>query len=272
MSVLIGTSGYDYPEWKGVFYPQDLARKDFLSYYATVFNALELNNTFYSMPTMERMQGFMERSENKVNFSIKAHQSLTHQIGAGWKEDAEVFQNAVKSVLEKDLLSSVLFQFPQSFHYNRENRFYLADLIKEFSGFPVVVEFRHREWLKDSVFDGLAQRQVPVVFCDMPNLKNLPAVEFANSLYEKLMGPQAYLRLHGRNADSWYVNEGENNGSARYDYEYTSGELSSFVPVIKMIENAGKKCQVFFNNHPKGHGTKNAKQLKELLREAGAKN
>ena len=53
--LLIGTSGYDYPEWKGVFYPEDLKRKDFLSYYATQFNALELNNTFYNMPTAERL-------------------------------------------------------------------------------------------------------------------------------------------------------------------------------------------------------------------------
>ena len=63
--LLIGTSGYDYPEWKGVFYPQDLKRKDFLSYYATQFNALELNNTFYNMPTPERLYSFFERSEGR---------------------------------------------------------------------------------------------------------------------------------------------------------------------------------------------------------------
>ena len=64
--LLIGTSGYDYPEWKGVFYPEDLKRKDFLSYYATQFNALELNNTFYNMPTAERLLSFYERSEGRL--------------------------------------------------------------------------------------------------------------------------------------------------------------------------------------------------------------
>ena len=70
--LFIGTSGYDYPEWKGVFYPKDLKRKDFLSYYATQFNALELNNTFYNMSTSERLLSFYERSEGKQSFSVKA--------------------------------------------------------------------------------------------------------------------------------------------------------------------------------------------------------
>ena len=82
--LLIGTSGYDYPEWKGVFYPEDLKRKDFLSYYATQFNALELNNTFYNMPTAERLLSFYERSEGRLNFSVKANRLLTHEIGADW--------------------------------------------------------------------------------------------------------------------------------------------------------------------------------------------
>ena len=59
--ILIGTSGYDYPEWKGVFYPQDLKRKDFLQFYAAHFNALEVNNTFYNMPTAERLLSFNDR-------------------------------------------------------------------------------------------------------------------------------------------------------------------------------------------------------------------
>ena len=75
-NLLIGTSGYDYPEWKGVFYPEDLKRKDFLSYYATQFNSLELNNTFYNMPTAERLMSFYERSEGKLSFSVKANRLL----------------------------------------------------------------------------------------------------------------------------------------------------------------------------------------------------
>lgn len=263
--ILIGTSGYDYPEWKGIFYPADLARKDFLSYYAGQFNALELNNTFYNMPQAERMQSFIERSDNKLCFSVKANKLLTHEMGRNWKTDSEYFKQAVNCMHEKNLLSAILFQFPQSFHYIPENRFYLADLIKEFDGYPLVIEFRHKEWIKESVFEGLSVRNVSVAFCDMPNLTNLPAVDFEKSIYSKMLGPQAYIRLHGRNNNAWYVNDGMNNGSARYDYEYSPQELKTFVPVVQMIKNAGKKCQIYFNNHPKGNGAKNAGMMKEYL-------
>ena len=222
--LLIGTSGYDYPEWKGVFYPVDLKRKDFLSYYATHFNALELNNTFYNMPTAERLLSFYERSEGKVNFSVKANRLLTHEIGAEWQVAAEDFKAALTPLQEKDSLSSVLFQLPESFHYTKDNRIYLAKLIQEFAGFPVMVEFRHKEWIRDSVFEGLEKRKAGIVFCDMPmchlaqtsiisnyangaeqrmpQLKNLPD---GTAMKTPFIGNNAYIRLHGRNEGAWYA-------------------------------------------------------------------
>lgn len=262
---IVGTSGYDYPEWKGVFYPEDLARKDFLHYYATQFNGVELNNTFYSMPNSQRMENFIIHSDGKINFSVKAHKTLTHEISRSWKEDAIVFKDALQTMKKKELLCGVLFQFPQSFHYVEENRWYLSHLMEAFEGYPVIVEFRHKEWLRDSVFEGLEKRKVSVAFCDMPDLKNLPVVEFSNSIYSRISGSTFYLRLHGRNTNAWYTNDSSNNGSARYDYEYSKEELEKFVPVIHFIKNAGKKAQVFFNNHPKGLGAKNAKMFKEMI-------
>ena len=222
--LLIGTSGYDYPEWKGVFYPKDLKRKDFLSYYATQFNALELNNTFYNMPTAERMMSFYERSEGRLNFSVKANRLLTHEIGTDWKTAAEDFKVALKPLNEKECLSAVLFQFPESFHYTKDNRIYLAKLIGEFEGFPVMVEFRHIEWIRDSVFEGLEKRKAGIVFCDMPmchlaqmsiisnyangtkrrmpHLKNLPDGTVMGTPF---IGENAYIRLHGRNERAWYT-------------------------------------------------------------------
>lgn len=272
--ILIGTSGYDYPEWKGVFYPDNLARKDFLLYYSTKFNALELNSTFYSMPTFERMERFIKRSEGRVNFSVKAHRLLTHEISSLWKTEAEVFKNALKLMNQKNLLSSILFQFPQSFHYNIDNRFYLSYLLDEFEGFPVAVEFRNKQWILDSVFEGLAKRNAAFVYCDMPDLKHLPAFDFESKEFleqncTKIFGNMAYLRLHGRNADSWYAStaneKNDKNGSARYEYFYSDEELFSFVPIVKFIKNADKRCQIFFNNHPKGYGAQNALKLKEML-------
>ena len=260
--LLIGTSGYDYPEWKGVFYPDDLKRKDFLSFYATQFNALELNNTFYNMPTAERLMSFYERSEGKLNFSVKANRLLTHEIGADWQVAAKDFKEALKPLNEKERLSAVLFQLPESFHYTNDNRIYLAKLIAEFEGFPVMIEFRHKEWILESVFEGLEKRKVGIVFCDMPQVKNLPD---GTVMKTPFIGSSAYIRLHGRNEGAWYTAGESLNGSARYCYDYSDEELAQFVPIIKQAKREGKKVQVYFNNHPNGSGAKNAISLKKMI-------
>lgn len=262
--LLIGTSGYDYPEWKGVFYPEDLKRKDFLIFYATQFNALELNNTFYNMPTAERMLSFYERSEGKLSFSVKANRLLTHEIGTDWQVVAKDFRAALKPLNEKECLSAVLFQFPESFHYTNDNRIYLAKLIAEFDGFPVMVEFRHKEWIRESVFEGLEKRKAGIVFCDMPQLKNLPDGIVMKTPF---IGSNAYIRLHGRNEGVWYQTGESPNGSARYCYDYSDEELAQFIPIIKAAGREGKKVQVYFNNHPNGSGAKNGLKLKEMVAE-----
>lgn len=263
--ILVGTSGYDYPEWKGVFYPKDLRRSDFLSYYSTQFDALELNNTFYNMPTAERMNSFVQRSEGRLLFSVKANRLLTHQIGRDWKNAADDFLASIKPMASKGLLGAALFQFPQSFRYEKQNRFYLSELLKAFCGLPLVVEFRHREWIRPSVFEGLAERKVSVAFCDMPALKALPAAQNEKALYTQFIGPLAYIRLHGRNAAAWYAKDDSPNGSSRYNYDYSDEELESFAPVINSAQNEGRQVQVYFNNHPDGKGAKNAKSLKRML-------
>lgn len=266
--IFIGTSGYDYPEWKGVFYPPEIKRKDFLAYYSTVFNTLELNNTFYSMPTVERFEKLVERTDNRLRFSIKANRLLTHEISRDWKNVAGDFKNCVNLLYSKQLVDAVLFQFPQSFHYTAENRIYLSELIKSFYPFPVVIEFRHKEWIRESVFAGLEERHASIAFCDMPQLKYLPD---GNACKTPFVGDVAYIRLHGRNADAWYANLNEEtanqpaNPSARYDYNYSDFELQSFIPIIKTAKQEGKKVVVYFNNHPKGNGAKNAISLKLLV-------
>ena len=197
--ILIGTSGYDYPEWKGAFYPADMKRADFLAYYATQFNAVELNSTFYNMPTAERLQSFYERSGGRLKFSVKANRLLTHEISARWNDAAKEFILALDPVFAKGNLCAVLFQFPQSFHYTDENRIYLAKLIAAFKGYPVMIEFRHSEWLRESVFCGLEERGTGLVYCDMPQLKYLPDGKTEGTPF---VGPNAYIRLHGRNADA----------------------------------------------------------------------
>lgn len=268
--ILIGTSGYDYPEWRGVFYPAGLKRADFLPYYATQFNALELNSSFYNMPTAERLLSFWERSGGALKFSVKANRLLTHEIGRDWKSAAQEFLAALKPLAQNKSLASALFQFPQSFHYTDQNRMYLSALLAQFRGLPAVVEFRHAEWIRQSVFEGLAERGASLAFCDLPELKNLPnkncsQVQEGGSPF---VGKIAYMRLHGRNASAWYAKENDaqdKNGSARYRYDYSDDELSEFAPVIQQAAREGRQVQVFFNNHPDGSGAKNARRMREMV-------
>ena len=291
--ILIGTSGYDYPEWRGVFYPAGLKRADFLPYYATQFNALELNSSFYNMPTAERLLSFWERSGGALKFSVKANRLLTHEIGRDWKSAAQDFLAALKPLAQNGSLASALFQFPQSFHYTDQNRLYLSALLAQFRGLPAVVEFRHAEWIRPSVFDGLSERGASLAFCDLPELKNLPNKNFlqAQECGLPFAGKIAYIRLHGRNASAWYAKENDaqekeclqdhdalpglaaspksaahdRNGSARYRYDYSDDELSEFAPVIQKAASQGRQVQVFFNNHPDGSGAKNARRMREML-------
>ncbi len=125
-----------------------------------------------------------------------------------------------------------------------------------------MVEFRHKEWIRESVFEGLEKRKTGIVFCDMPQLKNLPD---GTVMKTPFIGNNAYIRLHGRNANAWYATDASPNGSARYCYDYSENELKKFVPVVQVASEEGRKVQVYFNDHPNDSGAKNAVRLKEMM-------
>ena len=255
----IGTSGYDYPEWKGLFYPEKLARNKFLEYYAYQFNSLELNGTYYRMPTAAQMQNMIERSQKRVKFSVKAFQGLTHNYEASqYKLLVYEFKKALEPLLIDSLLLCALFQFPESFHYEKERRVYLDLLLREVSDIPVVVEMRNSKWQNDQVYDALRERHAGWCITDNPNLKNLMKLDYVST------GDIAYLRFHGRNAQMWY--NGDN--VTRYDYLYTDTELQEFVEPIRQLLMRARIVQLFFNNHAKSQAVINAKKIELLLKDA----
>jgi uncharacterized protein YecE (DUF72 family) len=257
-TIVCGTCGYDYPEWRDIFYPAGMDRKNFLSYYASKFTALEVNFTYYRMPTEYQFRAMMEKTEQKLLFSIKAPQVFTHDILETWEQDVVRFRAALLPLLNAGVLSAVLFQFPQSFHYTPDNRKYLSKLLDSFPDTPKVVEFRHNEWFSDRVYEGLSKRSIGLCMCDMPQLKALP------SFIPIVTGNIGYIRFHGRNSNNWYNASGE-NGSSRYEYLYSKDELQSFIPDINKMNEKAKIVHVFFNNHPKGGAVVNALMINEIL-------
>ena len=253
----IGTSGYDYDDWKGLFYPDKTPKSRFLEYYAAQFNSLELNYTYYRMPTALQMQNKINQSGGKVMFTVKAFGDLTHAADKSFYQPLVwEFKKAIEPLLNHNVLLCVLFQFPQSFHYDKQERVYLDSLLNEVSDIPVVVEMRNTKWQSEQVYNNLRDRKVGWCITDNPDLKDLLKLDYT------VTSDIAYMRFHGRNAQNWYT--GDN--VSRYDYLYSDEELTAFVEPIKFLLRHIKIVQLFFNNHAKSQATINAKRIASLLK------
>ncbi len=254
-SILIATSGYSYEDWRGAFYPEGLPKEEFLRYYALFFPFVELNFSYYAMPSARNLAAMAGRTPEGFLFSIKAHKSMTHEVGPGWREDAAAFARAAGALADAGRLAAVLVQLPYSFHYEPDNRRYLSELIKALAPLPLAVEFRNAEWGGERVLEELDKRGAAIVAVDRPELPGLPAPS------EAVTGGLGYLRFHGRNEENWW--SGDN--VSRYDYLYSAEELEACAPRVRRMAGKAKTLLVAFNNHAKGKAVRNAGELKAIL-------
>jgi uncharacterized protein YecE (DUF72 family) len=276
--ILIGTCGYSYHEWAGPVYPEGTKPEGYLACYAGLFRTVELDFAFYAMPKAENLAKMLVDGGPGLSFSIKAYRQLTHEVDpVGWRDTAKRYLEAIAPLREaspghpKGRLEAVLFQFPYSFRYEPENRRYLDKLLTCFTGVPVAVEFRRADWYTGRVIEGMKDRGVSLAALDMPDLKGLP--EQAGQpgqtplppLTDVVTAETAYIRLHGRNKESWWGSD----GAARYDYLYTDRETEAWADRIARIAEQAQRILVYYNNHPKGKAVKNAQMLEKLLRKAG---
>jgi len=266
MEIYLGTGGYSNQDWVGLLYPLEAKKDDWLSIYARNFNAVELNSSFYNIPGRKAFAGMLKRSEGKVRWAIKIHQSMTHQRNASDEDYLRLFES-VAPLREAGVLGPFLAQFPQHFHRTPENRRYLAALAQRFADKTLApsglaVEFRHASWDSDEVREAFRRAGLIWVSTDYPPLPGLPK----NRLH--ITGEMAYIRLSGRNKEKWY--EGKDQ-SERHDYRYSEGELRFWVRSLLTALELETLSQVWFifNNTTKGHALINLEMLKRLLEEAG---
>lgn len=255
-TILVGTSGYRYNEWVGPVYPVGLAREDFLVHYASMFSTVELNETFYRMPTAERLGRLAAVAGPALSFSVKANEALTHRVDQStWKDVAHAFTAGLAPLLEAGRLKAALLQFPCSFGYEVDSRRYLDALIGELGSLPLAVEFRNAAWYNNRVFDSLRARSVAVASVDMPELRGLPPV------IDVVTAPLAYIRLHGRNAQDWWGSD----AASRYDYLYSDEELEAWAQRVRGIASRAETVLVYFNNHRRGQSVGNALTMAAIL-------
>ena len=305
--ILIGTSGYSFPDWVGPFYPPGTDRSQMLDYYVRHFAAVEVNATYYRIPPPSTLHAMERKTPPGFEFVVKAHHDMTHERSL----DTDLYRSFARSVDPLRLagkLSGILAQFPYAFRRTEKNEQFLVELKERLPEGPLFIEFRHNSWIADDLFAWLEERGLGYVSVDEPGLPGLvPPVARAT-------GPLAYVRFHGRNRENWWqpdrpargglerrpapqpvrlpsatpdfgplfadepelgaVAEGAPpprpwNSGDRYDYLYSEAELKEWVDKIRELSTKAKKTFVFFNNCHVGQAATGAKLMRRLLEGEG---
>jgi uncharacterized protein YecE (DUF72 family) len=265
MTIEIGTSGFSFDDWKGVIYPQHLKKEDWLRYYEKElgFNTLEVNFTYYTLPSPRSLEGMSRKTSESFQFVVKAFKGMTHEIKdtithtlLNNKQTFDKFIYSLKPLIDAGKLGCVLAQFPFSFYPRAENLDYLRRFKELMGDIPLIIEFRNRHWRKEKTLQFLKEHLMGYCAVDEPRLPQLMP------FYPEATSDIGYFRFHGRNTKWFNVPT-----SVRYDYLYSKEELEEFLPPIKMISSKTKIVFIFFNNCHAGSAAKNATMLIRMLQE-----
>jgi uncharacterized protein YecE (DUF72 family) len=233
----IGCSGYYYPSWKNEFYPGDVKVRDWLQYYSTIFNTVELNGTFYRIPKLADLIKYGKLTPEHFKFSVKVNRYITHVLKLkDSKQQISDFINLVQDGLS-DKLACILFQMPPSFHYSEESLERILEVIpREMRN---VIEFRHISWWNADVEKALSTAHLTFCNVDFPGLDT----------HFIFTSPMAYLRMHGN--------------PELFKSSYNSEKLEE---ISKKITAHSKPGFIYFNNTYYDAAVKNATMLSEIIK------
>ena len=254
----IGPSGWSYADWNGVLYPQPRPRGfQPLRHIADLFNAVEVNSSFYRVPSAAMTERWSALVPADFRFAFKLTQDFTHrrtEFPAPGVVTA--FQDALRPLRASGRLGPVLAQFPWSFRYSDENAAWLQRVRAALPDDALFVEVRHASWASDA---GLAALRAAGGVCniDQPQLRDcLGPTAHA-------FGARAYVRLHGRNAAHWFA-EGQ-PAYERYNYLYSAAELEEWTARLRALAALTEEVYVFANNHFRAQAVVNALELRATL-------
>jgi len=268
----IGTAGWAYKDWVGIFYPDYLpARKMHpLEYLAQFFDVVEINTSFYG-PIKPHLAKVWCKKVSAVNanfvFTAKLLRSFTHSplsvmeptsaatIRPG-EDDEEETREGLDAIASEGRLGALLMQFPVSFKNTPLNREYVEVLLRQFIEYPRVIEVRHESWNNAETLNYFAQMNV--AFCNIDQ----PQIGRSLAPTEHVTASISYIRLHGRNYDQWFDSTNRNE---RYNYLYSEAELRPWKNKIEAVANQTEVTYVVTNNHFEARAGVNALQLKSML-------
>jgi uncharacterized protein YecE (DUF72 family) len=298
--IRIGTCSWADEALSKYFYPPKLPAKERLAYYAQFFDTVEVDSTFYRLPSDSMVEGWAERTPDGFTMHVKAFGLMTRHpvkpevlpedlravmpVDERGRVDrpprelrGEVFRRflaALEPLRASGKLGGILFQLPSYVVYKDRSLEYLEWAREQVGGDTMLVEFRHRSWLDEenraetlAFLEGIDAAYVTVDAPKSETAKNLiptvPAV--TNGV--------AYVRFHGRNLGTW--NKRGGSAAERFDYLYSDEELDEWVPTLKELAGQSTEAYAFFNNNSSSEDPEtlgrisqaaaNAQQLRRLL-------
>jgi uncharacterized protein YecE (DUF72 family) len=234
--LLVGTSGYNFPEWRGSFYPPKLPSKHWLEYYAQQLGTVEINYTFYRMPNEKTVAGWNAATPEAFTFVLKAPQRITHIARLrNIDESLRLFLELIRKLNAK--LGAVLFQLPPNF---KKDLARLGDLLTQFpTDVRAACEFRHASWWSDDVYDLLRSTNTALCIADTEE-GTTPLVSTANF---------GYIRLR--------------------DEGYDEAGLRDWMTKVQALGSAWTDAFIFFKHEEKGMGPKLAREFLQLAPDTG---
>jgi uncharacterized protein YecE (DUF72 family) len=236
MRVYIGTSGYNYPEWRGTFYPEGFPTKQMFAYYSERFPSVEINYTFYRMPTTKTTEAWRAQAPEGFRYSLKASRRITHDKRLKDCADSVAFFCESARALGPHL-GPLLFQLPPNLKAD------VPRLEQFLSGLPAdlpsAFEFRHESWLTDDVYETLKKHGVALCIADSAERKT-PALATAR---------HGYFRLR--------------------DEGYTHGDLQGWADAVAGRSADWDEAFVYFKHEEEGKGPEFARAFRELVSAKG---
>ncbi|HWP90915.1 MAG TPA: DUF72 domain-containing protein [Thermodesulfobacteriota bacterium] len=240
----VGTSGWVYGDWNGIFYPENLSSKDRLRYFSQHFKTAEINYSFYHLPKPETYKNWYNQTPADFVFAVKASRYITHVkrlkgVKTAWKR----FLGNALHLREK--LGPILFQFPPSLKVTPENTKRLGDFLEFIIGpsLRIAFEFRHRSWCDEKAYETLRKHKIAWVISDS---SRYPKAEAVTSDF-------VYIRMHGP--------------KSLFSSKYTDEELKTLAQKIKNWLSKGLDVYAYFNNDFQGYAIQDAKEILRLLAE-----
>ncbi len=233
----IGTSGWMYDHWKGPFYGEDIGSEDMLRFYAQTFDTVEVNNTFYQLPSKKKVQAWYEESPAEFLFVIKANRYITHMKNLLEPEEpVETMMGRIGILEEK--LGPILFQLPPHWHANAERLANFLSILPQ--GWRYAFEFRDDTWYTSDIRELL--EGAGAAFC-IHDHRDAPSPKWLTADF-------TYLRFHGPQGD--------------YGGKYPEDALEEWAETMDSWAEEGLDVYAYFNNDMRGYAVDNALQLREF--------